>query len=887
MTSSPSLLGRQLGAYRIDAAIGAGGMGEVYRATDTRLGRDVAVKILPPSWAPDPQRRTRFEREARAVAALNHPHICTIHDVGHDQGIDFLVMELVDGESLATRLAKGPLPLPQALARAVEIADALDRAHHQGIVHRDLKPGNVMLTRARSGGSYETHAKLLDFGLARIMPAPVAAGVEAATDTSPMTEVGALLGTLQYMAPEQIEGQPADTRSDIFSFGALLYEMVTGRRAFDGASTAALIAAIIREDPPPLEPRALGRIVRRCLAKDPGRRYQSARDLLMDLEEVKDGLDARDLVPSDANPSRDRRFGKSVAAALALAAIGTALYIGWPRPSAPPAIRGRFNLQPPPGIELVGSGPNSVFAFSPDGQWIAFRGTDQANQAALYLRHIEDLDAKKVAAGGTVPFFSPDSRWLGFFAEKGMYKVAVDGTQPQRICAVPTTTSVRGASWAADQTIVFSNDRALWRVDATQGEPAQLAAPDDMTRYYWPQVLPGGETVLFTINRGNNDRFRQAALLSLATREIRTLPSLSGTSAQYVDTGHVVYSRFGTLYAAPFDLGRLEVMGEPVKVLDHVNTFAGPGSTAFGVATTGALAYIHDSSVVPRAQLVWLDSKGDATPLSEDWRSYVGAALDPGSRRIAAAIADALGESDLWTHEIERKAWTRLTTGMQVGTELAWSPDGNWIYFTSFKSGEAEIFRIPSTGGRDEQLTSDPSVWEHPGSVSPDGITLLFWQSSPSQGDLMTLTLNPVGTPKRLTDSSAFESGPRISPDGQWVAYSSDETGSGQVHVRPFPGPGASIRVSPDGGVNPQWSRDGRQLFYQRGATMWAVGVEAGATFKHGAPRRLFESDFRGRPPFLVPGSGDRFLSANWEQPNRRLVYIPNWVEELRRLGAK
>jgi Tol biopolymer transport system component len=401
-------------------------------------------------------------------------------------------------------------------------------------------------------------------------------------------------------------------------------------------------------------------------------------------------------------------------------------------------------------------------------------------------------------------------------------------------------------------------------------------------------VLPGGETVLFTINRGSNDRYRQTAVLSLKTGEIRTLTSLAGTSPQYVHTGHVVYSRFGMLYAAPFDLSELKVTGEPVKVLDHVNTFAGSGSTAFGVAASGALAYIQDSYVVPRAQLVSLDQKGTVVPLSEEWRSYVGAEVDPRSKRIAASIADALGESDLWVYEIERKAWTRLTTGMQVWSELAWSPDGTWIYFTSFKSGEAEIFRIPSGGGRDDQLTSDGLAWEHPGSVSPDGKTLLFWQALPSQADLMTLSLDPLGTPKRLTDSpTVFESGPRISPDGRWVAYYSDETGSGQVHVRPFQGPDPAIRVSPDGGMNPQWSRDGRQLFFQRGATMWAVAVEPGPIFRHGTPHRLFESDLRSRPGFLAPGIGDQFLSAIWEQPNRRVVYIPNWVEELRRAGGK
>jgi serine/threonine protein kinase len=463
VASATSLIGRQLGAYRIDAAIGAGGMGEVYRAKDARLGRDVALKILPLAWAEDAQRRSRFEREARAVAALNHPNICTIHDVGHDQGIAFLVMELVDGESLATRLAKGPLPLDGALARAIEIANALDAAHRQGIVHRDLKPGNVMLARTGSGTSHAEQAKLLDFGLARILPSDVVAAVPAPADT-PMTEAGAVLGTLQYMAPEQIEGLPADARTDIFAFGALFYEMLTGQRAFAGTSTPALIAAIVRAEAPSVSPRELGRIVHRCLAKDPIRRYQSARDLINDLEEAKQSLDSGRLETGDARPARAgrrlSRISRAWLAAAILVTIAVGGYLERRGLAARPTGRGeRFQLQPS-DVEILPTDVGSVLAVSPDGQWVAFRGAgSETNEAALYLRFIRDLEPKQIAPAGTVPFFSPDSRWLGFFAGNAMYKVPVGGGQAQRICQVPNIPSQRGASWGDDGTIVFSSDK--------------------------------------------------------------------------------------------------------------------------------------------------------------------------------------------------------------------------------------------------------------------------------------------------------------------------------------------------------------------------------------------------------------------------------------------
>ena len=885
--SPSSLVGRQLGAYRIDGSIGAGGMGEVYRATDTRLGREVAVKVLPAAWAGDAERRLRFEREARAVAALHHPNICIIHDVGHEQGIDFLVMELVDGDSLATRLAKGPLPLDEALGHAIEIADALDSAHRQGIIHRDLKPGNVMLAPTGSGKSHGAQAKLLDFGLARIVPLGVGTGL-VPTDTSPKTEAGALLGTLQYMAPEQIEGRPADARTDIFAFGALLHEMLTGRRAFEGTSTAALMAAILREEPPPVHPREVGRIVRRCLEKDPLRRYQSARDLLNDLDEIKEGLASARLETSAASPAQAGRRARStvlwLALGLGMVAILGAAYIAWPRLAGPPAINGRFQLQPPQGIGVVPTGPRSVLAVSPDGQWVAFAGVGaEPNASGLYLRPVRELGATRIAPAATSPFFSPDSRWLGFLAENAIYKVSVQGGRPQRICPVPSTSGIRGASWSDDETIVFSHDRALWRVSSEGGDPTPLTRPPSNARHYWPHVLPGSLAAVFTINQGYNDRWRHIGVVSLKTGDIRTLPTLSGTAARYVSSGHLVYSRFGVLHAAPFDLSRLEATGKPIKVQDNVHTFAGAGSVSFDVSATGSLVYIPEGHLFPEGQMLWLDRQGKAAPLLEERRRYVGAAFDPEGKRLVAAIADDFGEADLWVHDIDRGTWGRLTNGVHAWSELAWSPDGEWIFFTSFKSGEGELFRMPSRGGSPEQLTSDVSVWEHAGSVSPDGTTLLFWQATPSQGDLMTLKLEPRGAPQPFTNSPEFlESAPRLAPSGLWVAYGSNESGSVQVHVRPFPGPGAGLRVSPNGGTDPWWSRDGRELFYRRGAEVWAAVVEPGAAFRHQTPRMLFKADVVEGGTLVTRGMTDRFAAIRREVPHRQLVYVPNWLEELK-----
>jgi Tol biopolymer transport system component len=706
-----------------------------------------------------------------------------------------------------------------------------------------------------------------------------------------MTETGAVLGTLQYMAPEQVEGRPSDARTDIFAFGAVLFEMMTGRRAFDGASTAALMAAILREEPPAVHPRGIDRIVKRCLQKDPLRRYQSTRDLVNDLDEVKGDLGSGALAVVVATPVQTlarRRAAWWLVPVLVGAAVAIAGY-RWSGSSEPSSAGvARYQLQPPSGVEVQAAGPNSVLAISPDGRWIAFRAvSSKPDQTGLYLRSIGDLEPKQIAPAGVVPFFSPDSRWLGFVAESAMYRVPVGGGRPDRICLLPNVLSVRGASWSEEGTIVFSLDRALWRVSAAGGTPAQVTHPAANARHYWPQVLPGGAAAVFTANEGYNDRWRRIALAVLKTGEVRPLADLPGTVARYVPTGHLVFSRFGALHAVPFDVSRLEVTGTPVKVLDDVHTFAGSGSVLFDVSASGSLVFSPGSDLFPDAELLWRNRDGTTARFDTEKKPYIGAAIDPSGTRLAVAIASVFGEGDLWVLDLGSGARSQLTTGMHAWSEIVWSPDGKWIYFTSFKSGEAEIYRVPSAGGDPLALTSTADSWAHPSSVSPDGKTLLYWRTTTSQSDLMTLPLEPLGTPSPVTDSSRFsELLARFAPSGRWMAYVSDEAGSTQVYVRSFPGPGAGFRVSPDGGTNPWWSGDGRALFYQRGREIWMVPVNIGraATFQPGAPRVIVKEGLPERSgiTFLPVEIGGRFIIYRRDWPERRLVYVPNWLDEMK-----
>jgi serine/threonine protein kinase len=881
------MTGDTLNHYRVERALGRGGMGEVYVAEDTRLHRKVALKVLPPGVGADPERRQRFEREAQTVAALNHPNIVTIFSVEQAGHVQFITMELVEGRTLAEVLPSDGLPIATLLQYAVPLADAVSAAHTRGIVHRDLKPANVMVTA-------DGRIKVLDFGLAKLKE-PVDAGTVTTMATDPLTGEGRIVGTAAYMSPEQAEGRPVDQRSDIFSIGVLLYEMAAGERPFKGETSLSLLSSIIKDTPLPINevkpalPRELGQILRRCLAKDPARRYQSALDLRNELEEIKQELDSGKLAlrsveegPRAASPRRRGTVWIGLGVAIGLFLAAGLAYRAWGTSADRPALRvERFQLQPPSGIRLAESGAASVLAISPDGQWIAFEGIGDEHH--LYLRSTGEVEARRVGAGSS-PFFSADSRWLGFFDGGFLQRIPVGGGQPQRICEAPR---LRGASWGSDDMIVFSAGEGLLRVSSLGGTPETLTAPAPGERHYWPQVLPGHEAILFTLHQGIHDRHRKVATLSLKTGKIVVFDALSGSSARYVPGDHLIFNRSGTLYRVGFDPTRLQVRGEPRVVLDDVYFYGGSGFAGFDVASSGALVYMPGADRIEDTELVWLDRQGNATPLSAPRRPYRRAVLSPDGTRLAVVIAASHEDQDLWLHDIARDGWTRLTYGRERLESQVWSPDGRWIVFTSFKSGHGKLFRIPVDGGTPEPLTSGVE-WDYPGGVTPDGTTVVFMRLiEASQWDLMTVRLDAPAEPVPFLSTRFLEAMPALSRDGRWVAYESLETGTRQVHVRPFPGPGPRVTVSTSGGWRPFWSYDGREMFYRQGQEVWAVAIAPGVAFSTGAPRLLFTAEFMPDSPWegsLTVAPDGRFLAVRpprRERTERLLVYVPNWRQEL------
>ena len=673
--------GTRLGAYEILGLIGAGGMGEVYKARDTRLERIVAIKVLPEHLSQNRERRERFEREARAVSSLNHPRICTLYDVGHDEGIDFIVMEFIEGETLAARLEKGPLSVEEALEIGAGIADGLDNAHRQGVVHRDLKPGNVMLT--------VPGVKILDFGLAKFATSDPIQNVSALsglsglpTQAKPLTTEGSIIGTLHYMAPEQLEGHEVDARSDIFAFGALLYEMVTGRKAFEGKSQASLISAIMSSDPPPvsqlqaLSPPALDHVVRTCLAKNPNERWQTSGDVFRQLKWIREGGSQ----PSVAAPVGAARSSiliwASIAAALALGAIVGAF--AWSlRPDAPARIV-RFVATPPSAAPLDTASPDGDLAITPDGTRIVYAALHEGRRQ-LVVRALHELEAATLAGLGEglrAPFISPDGNWVGYFNDRLLRRVSILGGPPVTICTLPGGSS-RGASWGRDGTIVFATGAlsGLWRVPAGGGEPEEITLTGAAyENHVLPEILPGGEAVLFTVTReavGNVEN-NQIAVASLVDGEPRILIP-GGSNPCYASSGHIIYGVNGTLRAVGFDLARLEVTSAPAPVLSGVVTKAG-GATNFGISDDGSLVYVA-GRMGGGAQrvLVWIDRNGREEVLTAEPRAYTSPRISPDGSRLALDVRDQ--ESDVWIWDFARETLSRFTFGPSVDGRPVWSPD--------------------------------------------------------------------------------------------------------------------------------------------------------------------------------------------------------------------
>jgi Tol biopolymer transport system component/predicted Ser/Thr protein kinase len=878
--------GNRLGPHEILSAIGAGGMGEVYRARDTRLNRIVAIKVLPPHLADRSELRERFEREAKTIASLNHPHICTLFDIGQQGGTDFLVMEYLEGETLAQRLLKGPLPLEQVLRYAIEVADALDKAHRKGVTHRDLKPGNIMLTK--------TGTKLLDFGLAKLKQEVAPANVqlsELPTAEGPLTAKGTILGTLQYMAPEQLEGKEVDARADIFAFGTVVYEMATGKRAFEGKSQASLIAAILEREPPPMSslrpmtPPALERTVKRCLAKEPDDRWQTARDLEVQLQWIAEGgSQAGELGRVPAGRRRSELASWLFAAAFFLVAVAGGA--AWWQAN---------NRRPPPMyFHTSVPFPASNLALSPDGRMLAMVAyATQANNSALWMYEVGGRGTSLVngTQGAAYPFWSPDGRSIGFFADGKLKKVEVPGGQIQVLCDAPNG---RGGTWNRDGVIVFTPDAfgGMSRVSSSGGSPTEITKPD-VSRFEqshrWPVFLPDGKHFLYLGANFSGQLENNAIFLgSLDSQERRLLVSTSANAA-YAEPGYLLYMRDNkTLVAQPFDRRRYVLSGEAHSVSDEV-LYTPLVDRAIFTVSGGEVLVTQTGRGASLSQFTWFDRSGKPTGTVGRPGSYSNVRLSPDGRRAATDQTDLDGRTiDIWIDESSRDTTRRLTFDPGQNQTPVWSPDGKQILFNSIrKLGRHFYLKNADGSGSEEEVMTEfgsflqVNAWDW----SRDGKNVLV-----RKGNELWYFSWPERTGKPLLQAKWTVQNAQFSPDARWMAYASNETGTMEIYVCSFPIGNGKWQVSNGGGEEPKWRQDGKELFYlSTEGKMMAVAVTVGASFEAGSPVALFQTH-RRQPvssqdvfSYDVSGDGQRFLIATKvDESNAAPLSITlNWASEM------
>jgi serine/threonine-protein kinase len=895
----------------VSVAIGAGGMGEVYRATDTRLKRDVAIKVLPASMSADADRLARFQREAEVLAALNHPHIAAIYgleetDVGSGKTpVRALVMELVEGPTLADRIAQGALPLNDALAIARQIADALEAAHERGIIHRDLKPANI---KVRPDGT----VKVLDFGLAKALGHDAAIGssdlANSPTITTPaMTQVGMILGTAAYMAPEQARGRAADKRADIWAFGCVLFEMLTGARAFPGDDVTDTLAAVVKLEPEwsvvgTEVPARVRQVLRVCLQKDPRQRGGDIAAIRLALDGAFETDAPRKTEAATSSSGRWIWLMSGTALVAGGLIVGLAAWSMRPVPEAPRV--SRFTIEQPAGVRLQdGIGQQTVLALSPDGTKVAYRTPPSAANKLprLVLRPVDALEATPIYEGQAVsPFFSPDGAWVGFFAiegEKGVVrKVAITGGPAVTIGTIEKPQAPHGGTWGEDDTIIFAmHNRGLWRVstDRSVAEPltpetaptADKKEPGSDHRE-WPVLLPDGRGLLYSDRPDGSTGAGASRILvrNLKSGEERVLIS-GGTSPQYVHTGHLVYAFDGTLRAVGFDLDRLEVVGTPRPVLDGVLTKS-EGAAEFRVSRNGSLVYLTGAPASTSATLVWRDRSGRETPFGTGGLERAQhPRLSPDVRRLALSVA-----GDLWVYYVDGRPPIRLTTGSENLAPL-WSPDGQRLVY----EGGGAIWSIAADGSDSTPVKVSGAGHFHPHGWFNDGRDLLAVQLE-GNSDIVRW---PLSNPKDITAVVATPAaegplGASLSPDGRWLAYVSGQTGANEIWVRPSPGPGAPIRVSPSGGTDVTWARNGRELYYLSQGKMMAVSVGAGSTPSFSAPTALFDvAPFRldNQPPVFDVTTDGRFIMLKRIDDGKsddasRMVVVLNWSQELLRAPA-
>jgi Tol biopolymer transport system component len=909
----PVIRGTRVGPYEIAGLIGTGGMGEVYRARDLTLQRDVAIKFLLPAIASHPDRLARFSREAQVLASLNHPNIATIYGLEAADGAKALVMELVEGEDLAERIARGPIPIDEALPIAKQIAEALEAAHEQGIIHRDLKPANI---KVRADGT----VKVLDFGLAKLAdPLGPGAAVEIQmpqppTITTPaqMTGAGVILGTAAYMAPEQAKGRPADKRSDIWAFGVVVFEMLTGERPFTGETVSDTLASVLKTDPhwpalhADLSP-TVRRLLRWCLEKDPKRRLQSIGDARVQIENLLAGVSDDTATPPRA---ASRRWMAAGGSALFVAGVVVAAFSTWAWTRPVPVTPHTMRLETTLGTDasLVASGISQTGAaavMSPDGTELAFVAQPHGGVPRLYVRHLDQIAAMPLAgteeAGG--PFFSPDGQWLGFFSGGKLKKIAVTGGAPATLADAPFP---RGGSWGEDGTIVFSPtwiNSGLWRVPTAGGSAERLTtlAPGEGA-HLWPQMLPGGRAVLYTVMPTQ----REVANAWLA---VQPLPA--GTSqvvqraafyGRYLRSGHLAWMHDATLFAAPIDLTTFVVGSPAVPVLPGVMSSTMDGDAQVEVSHTGTLVYVPRSENVAEAPLDWLTRDGKTTPLKATPADWAGVQIAPDGRRLAFNIADAAKQTDVWTYDVERDALTRLTVDPGTHRNPAWTPDGRRLVYGFSRSGGVENLSWQRADGSGDatRLTTSPNP-QYPGSWHPSGRFLAFVETRPQTDyDLMILPVEgdeasgwKPGTPTVFLGGPFLEMEPHFSPDGRWLAYESNDSGHFEIYVRPFPGPGGKWQISTDGGLDAVWSRARRELLYQAsdGRIMVVRYTAAGDAFQAEKPRVWSQTPVQRRPlawnSFDLHPDGQRVAMAPVAEATAgptHVTIILNFFDELRRL---
>jgi Tol biopolymer transport system component/predicted Ser/Thr protein kinase len=855
--------GARLGPYEVLLPIGAGGMGEVYKAKDTRLGRDVAVKVLPAHMSANAELRQRLDREAKTISSLSHAHICALYDVGHQDGTDYLVMEYLEGETLADRLAKGALPMDQALKIGIETAGALDAAHRSGIVHRDLKPGNIMLTK--SG------VKLLDFGLAKLA-APDRTAVSQATslptamqESQPLTTRGTILGTFQYMAPEQLEGGEADARSDIFAFGCVLYEMLTGQKAFSGKSQASLISSIMGSDPPPISsiqpmiPASLDRIVKGCIAKEPDHRWSTAHDVMLQLQWIAEGGSMAGVpAPVVARRKNREKLSWIVAAAGLLAAAAFAY--GFVRRAPKPPELMRFEIAPPVDVTTI-----DVPRISPNGKILAFDATDTEGKARIWIRPLNALVAQPLPGteGGVRPFWSPDSRFVGFVADGVMKKIDVTGGPPTKICDAPGASD---GSWSPEGVILFDGTGAdpIYRVAAAGGTKAVAVKVDEArkeTSVGWPEFLPDGKHFLYMLT-GEKPEDSSYWVGSIDSSE-RKMLAPAQSLVTYSPPGYLLFVRDRTLVAQPFDAKALKTTGEPVPLAEKIGT-DNVGLARFSVSRNGVLAYRTGES---GGRLLWRDRSGRELESLGDPGAYGNPTLSPAGDRIAFNLADPRSaKADIWVRDLARGVNSRFSLGPGNNFRPLWSADGGSIVFTSDRGGTPDLYEKPVRGQGAEKLLLHSDEPKFVSSWSRDGRYIVYSsQNAKSLVDIWALPTFGDRKPMPIAVGPFVEFNGVLSSDGRFIAYQSGESGRAEIYVQTFPDGGGRWQVSNGGGVDASWRGDGKELYYRSpDQKLMAVEIRvSGSELEAGIPKALFPVAVRtgnARNKYMPMPDGQRFL---------------------------